>query len=67
MEFKAIECKTPHEAIELAEASDANAIRMDGRNLVVSQVETDRLMDAGLPFAYLADHNGTIVTIPVNE
>lgn len=67
MKFQATEFKTAHEAIEHAVATDGIAIRLDGKNLVVSETDIDRLMDNGIGFAYLDDRDGTIVTIPVNQ
>ncbi len=66
MKFKAIEFKTEHQAIEHAEASGGHAIRINEKNLVVTSTEEERLIENGVSFAYLADRNGTIVTIPVN-
>lgn len=72
IEFKAIEFDNASEAIQHAEASGrGEAIRLDGRNLVIDQGDADRLAAAGVEFAYLCDHelpdgSHRIVTIPVN-
>jgi len=72
IEFRAIEFKTAHEAIQWTEAGEAGkVIRLDGKNYVVEQGEADRLAAAGVEFAYLHDHqmpDGAyrIVTVPVN-
>ena len=66
MKFQATEFETAHETIQHAVATDGIAVRLDGKNLVVSETDLDRLMDSGIEFAYLDDRNGTIVTIPVN-
>jgi len=66
MKFQATEFRTAHEAIEHAEATGQTAIRLNGQNLVVSETGESRLMGDDIEFAYLCDHNGTIVTIPVN-
>jgi hypothetical protein len=47
------------------------AITVDGKNLVVTEAEAERLAAAGISFAYLCDHrmpDGTrrIMTVPVN-
>lgn len=66
MKFKAIEFETAHQAIEHSEASGGCAIWINNKNLSVTAKEAERLMDSRISFAYLADHNGTIATIPVN-
>ena len=66
MHIQATEFETAHEAIEHAVATGGIAVRLNGQNLVVSETDIDRLMDNGIDFAYLDDHDGTIVTIPVN-
>jgi len=67
MKFQATEFRTAHEAIEHAEATEQNAIRMNKKYFTLPETETDRLLEGRVEFAYLCDHNGTIVTIPVNE
>lgn len=72
IEFKAIEFDNASEAIQHTEASGCgHAILLDGRNLVIDQVDADRIAAAGVEFAYLCDHelpdgSHRIVTIPVN-
>lgn len=67
MKFQAKEFQTARGAIEYAEASGGCAIRMGGRNLVVKEVDANRLAEEGTAFTYLVDQDGEIVTIPVNE
>ncbi|HJZ93289.1 MAG TPA: hypothetical protein VKE40_20605 [Gemmataceae bacterium] len=61
------EYATARDAIEAAAAAKPVAIRFDGRNLVVTKAEADRMAAAGIAFAYLCDHDGRIVTVPVND
>ncbi|MCC6680501.1 MAG: hypothetical protein IT445_06320 [Phycisphaeraceae bacterium] len=67
IEIKATEFPNAHEAIQYTDASGrGEAVYVDGLYLVVEQREADRLQAAGVEFAYLHDHKGRIVTIPVN-
>jgi hypothetical protein len=67
VEFEAIEFPSAHEAIQHSFASrQGEAILLEGKNLVVSQQDADRLEAAGVSFAYLCDDAGQIVTVPVN-
>ena len=66
MTFQATELNTAHQAIEHAEATGQNVVRLNGTYFSISDAETDRLLTHGVEFAYIADHNGTIVTIPAN-
>ena len=43
------------------------AIRMAGRNLVASEPDAQFLTALGAEFAYLCEHKGRIVTVPVNH
>lgn len=61
-----LEFATAGEAIRFAAANRPVAIRLEGKNLVVRQEDADRLAAAGVEFAYLHDHEGRIVTVPVN-
>ena len=67
MKIKAVEFSNAREAMQHAKASGRGpAIQMDGKYLVVRQAEADRLAAAGKEFAYLCNHAGRIVTVPVN-
>jgi hypothetical protein len=67
IEFEAIEFPSAHEAIQHSFASrQGEAILLEGKNLVVSQEDADRLAAAGVSFAYLCDDAGRIMTVPVN-
>ena len=67
IEFEAVEFPSAHEAIQHSFASrQGEAIRIAGKNLVVSWQDADRLAAAGVSFAYLCDDAGRIVTVPVN-
>lgn len=72
IEFRAIEFKTAHEAIQWTEAGECGvAVRLDGKNYVMERAEADRLAAVGVEFAYLCDHEmpdgeHCIITVPVN-
>ena len=67
MQIDAIEFQTAREAVDHAKdtAEDYKAILWQGYKAVKSE-DVDRLVDAGIQFAFLCDHEGRIVTIPVN-
>jgi len=73
IKFKAIDFQAAHEAIQWTEANGkGRAVLLDRLILVLEQGEIDRLAAAGMPVAYLCDHempDGThrIVTVPVND
>ena len=48
-------------------SGDDHAILVHGKCLTLKQAELDRIAAAGIEFAYLVEHNGKIMTIPVNE
>jgi len=62
-----IEFPTADEAIQHMNASGFGpAIRIGGKNFVVTEAEAERLEAARIAFSYLHDHEGLIVTIPTN-
>lgn len=67
IEIEGIAFPTAEEAIQHTNASGFGvAITVSGKNLVVSEAAAQRLEAAGVQFAYLHDHEGRIVTVPVN-
>ena len=57
-----------HEAIQhLSVSADDRAILLGGMYLTVSKAEADRLETSGIPFAYLSERDGRIMTVPVND
>jgi hypothetical protein len=64
--FPALVFTTARAAITHAQASGGAAIRLEGDNLVVRPQDADQLAAAGVYFAYLCDHHGQIMTVPVN-
>ncbi len=57
-----------HEAIQhLSVSGDDYAISIGGMYLTVKKAEAERLEASGIPFAYLFDRDGRIMTIPVND
>ena len=60
--------RTCHEAIQhLSVSGDDDAISVGGMYLTVAKAEAQWLEAEGIPFAYLVDRDGTIMTIPVND
>jgi len=66
MDIRTTELKTAREAIAHAAAKDMAAVLMNGIPAVVSRKDAERMETAGVSFAYLCDHKGTVVTVPVN-
>lgn len=65
---KKVEFESARRAIEQAKAFDGGvAVLMDGRNYVMHQDYADELIARGKECAYLCDHGGRIVTVPVND
>ncbi|GIW80414.1 MAG: hypothetical protein KatS3mg105_2221 [Gemmatales bacterium] len=64
--FESLEFATAAEAIGFAATNRPVAIRLEGKNLVVRQEDAERLEAAGVSFAYLHEHEGRLVTVPVN-
>jgi hypothetical protein len=67
LKFLALPCTTSREAVDRAAATGGEAIILDGRKLVVSPEDAEKLEIAGVYFAYLCDHRGQIMTVPVND
>ena len=66
--IQATEHASAHEALQHLDASgDDRAITVGGKYLTLKQDEADRIEMAGVEFAYLVDHHGQIMTIPVND
>jgi hypothetical protein len=64
----ATEHRSAHEAIQHLDVSgDDHAILVGNKYLTAKQAEVDRLAEAGIEFAYLVNHQGKIMTIPVND
>lgn len=66
MDIRTTEFKTAREAIAHAAAKDMAAVLLNGKPAVVSRKDAERMETAGVSFAYLCDHKGTVVTVPVN-
>jgi len=67
IEISGIEFDSAGDAVQHMNAGGGVAILVGGKRLVVAQAEADRLAEAGVEFAYLLDHHGRIVTVPVND
>ena len=60
--------RSAHEAIQhLSVSADDRAILVGRMYLTVSKAEAERLETSGIPFAYLCDRDGRIMTVPVND
>ena len=57
-----------HEAIQhLSVSGDDYAISVGGTYLTAIKAEVERLDASGIPFAYLFDRDGQIMTVPVGN
>ena len=57
-----------HEAIQhLSASGDDHAISVGGMYLTIAKAEAERLESSGIPFAYLFDRDGRIVTVPAGD
>jgi len=66
--IQATEHRNAHAALQHLDVSgDDHAILVDGKYLTAKQAEVERIAAAGVEFAYLVDHQGKIMTIPVND
>jgi len=66
--IRATEHPSAHEAIQHLDVSgDDHAILVGNKYLTLKQAEAERIEMAGVEFAYLVDHHGKIMTIPVND
>src|SRR5260370_29908690 len=66
-DLKFLEFPSAIEAVQHATTNGGKAIRIRARNLVASEPDAQFLAALGIEFAYLCDHNGRIVTVPVND
>jgi hypothetical protein len=67
IEVEGAEFPNARQAVAAAREDEREvAIRLAGKHLVVSQEAADRLAELGLYFAYLCEHRGRIMTVPVN-
>jgi hypothetical protein len=67
LKFLALPCTTSREAVDRAAATGGEAILLDGRKLVVSPEDAEKLEIAEVELAHLREHRGRIVTVPVND
>ena len=60
--------RSAHEAIQhLSVSREDHAISVGGMYLTVTKAEAERLEASGIPFAYLFDRDGQVVTVPVSN
>lgn len=66
--IRATEHRNAHEALQHLEVSgDDHAILVGDKCLTLKRAEAERIAAAGIEFAYLVEHDGQIMTIPVND
>ena len=66
--IRATEHGSAHEALQHLEVSgDDHAILIGGKYLTAKTAEVEKIAAAGIELAYLVDHHGKIMTIPVND
>ena len=64
----ATEHPSAHEALQHLEVSgDDHAILIGGKYLTAKTPDVEKIAAAGIEFAYLVDHQGKIMTVPVND
>jgi translation initiation factor 2B subunit (eIF-2B alpha/beta/delta family) len=66
MNIRVTNLKTAREAITHTAARDMAAVLLNSKPAAVSRKDAERLETAGVSFAYLCDHKGKVVTVPVN-
>jgi hypothetical protein len=67
IDIELFEFDTADEAVQHADAGGGAAILLGGKYFVVREADARRLEAFGSVFAYLCDHEGRIVTVPVND
>jgi hypothetical protein len=65
--FNAYEFTTMRAAVDFARRRGGRALMLGDRRLVVDQPEAERLEVEGVVFAFLTEHAGRVMTIPVND
>ena len=66
--IQATEHASTHDAIQhLSVSGDDHAILVGRKYLTAKRAEVEKIAAAGIEFAYLVDHHGKIMTIPVND
>ncbi len=65
-DIEGLEFTSARDAIGYAAAAGGTAIYLGEKTLVVDPRDAERLMAARVCFAYLHEHQGRIVTVPVN-
>ena len=66
--IRATEHPSAREALQHPDASgDDHAILVGNKYMTLKHAEAERIAAAGVEFAYLVDHHGKIMTIPVND
>ena len=66
--IRATEHPSAHEALQHLEVSgDDRAILIGGKYLTAKKAEVEKVAATGIEFAYLVDHHGKIMTVPVND
>lgn len=66
MNIRVTNFKTAREAVAHAAAKDMAAVLLNGKPAAVSRKDAERMEAAGVSLAYLCDHKGKVVTVPVN-
>jgi len=71
IEIEITRFRSMHDAVQWSEAAGGEPVLLDGKPAIVSRADADRLAAAGVPFAYLVDHEmpdgeHRIMTVPVN-
>jgi hypothetical protein len=66
VKIRALAFPSAHEAREHAAVEHTKAVLLEGKPFVVWEDDCVRLAAAGVSFAYLCEHMGQIMSVPVN-
>lgn len=66
MKFTGIKCESMADAMQYADASGMEPILITGGCYCVTRDELNRIECAGVEFAHITEHEGRLMTVPVN-
>ena len=64
--FNGVPCDSVNDALGTRDAMGGAAISLGGGSWVVTEKVADALATSGVEFAFLCNHMGRVVTVPVN-
>jgi hypothetical protein len=66
IKFRGIKCTSMTDAMQYADASGLEPIILTGGCFCVTKAELHRIECARVEFAHITEHNGQLMTVPVN-